>query len=67
MLGAFTGVVLLGLVNDVLPLRNTSTFWIDAVNGAIILIALVVSSSDGGHGGGNIGQGSFRRLRSRAP
>jgi simple sugar transport system permease protein len=40
MLGAFTGVVLLGLVNDVLVLRNTSTFWIDAVNGAIILIAL---------------------------
>ena len=39
MLGAFTGVVLLGLVNDVLVLRNTSTFWIDAVNGAIILIA----------------------------
>jgi simple sugar transport system permease protein len=40
MLGAFTGVVLLGMVNDVLVLRNTSTFWIDAVNGAIILIAL---------------------------
>ena len=31
MLGAFTGVVLLGLVNNVLVLRNTSTFWIDAV------------------------------------
>jgi simple sugar transport system permease protein len=40
MLGAFTGVVLLGLVNNVQVLRNTSTFWIDAVNGAIILIAL---------------------------
>jgi len=24
----------------VLVLRNTSTFWIDAVNGAIILLAL---------------------------
>ena len=43
MLGAFTGVVLLGLVNDVLVLRNTSTFWIDAVNGAIILVALVLA------------------------
>ena len=32
MVGAFTGVVLLGLVNDVLVLRNTSTFWIDAVD-----------------------------------
>jgi simple sugar transport system permease protein len=40
MIGAFTGVVLLGMVNDVLVLRNTSTFWIDAVTGAIILIAL---------------------------
>jgi simple sugar transport system permease protein len=43
MLGAFTGVVLLGLVNDVLVLRNTSTFWIDAANGAIILIALGIA------------------------
>jgi simple sugar transport system permease protein len=43
MVGAFTGVVLLGLVNDVLVLRNTSTFWIDAVNGAIILIALAIA------------------------
>ena len=43
MLGAFTGVVLLGLVNNVLVLRNTSTFWIDAANGAIILIALALA------------------------
>jgi simple sugar transport system permease protein len=40
MLGAFTGVVLLGLVNNILILNNTSTFWIDAANGAIILVAL---------------------------
>ena len=43
MVGAFTGVVLLGLVNNVLVLRNTSTFWIDAVNGAIILLALLLA------------------------
>jgi simple sugar transport system permease protein len=43
MVGAFTGVVLLGLVNNVLVLRNTSTFWIDAANGAIILLALVLA------------------------
>jgi simple sugar transport system permease protein len=43
MVGAFTGVVLLGMVNDVLVLRNTSTFWIDAVNGAIILLALALA------------------------
>jgi simple sugar transport system permease protein len=40
IIGAFTGVVLLGLVNNILVLNNTSTFWIDAANGAIILIAL---------------------------
>lgn len=43
MVGAFTGVVLLGMVNDVLVLRNTSTFWIDAVNGGIILLALLLA------------------------
>ena len=43
IIGAFTGVVLLGMVNDVLVLRNTSTFWIDAVNGAIILVALALA------------------------
>jgi ribose/xylose/arabinose/galactoside ABC-type transport system permease subunit len=31
------------LVNNVLVLRNTSTFWIDAANGAIILVALGVA------------------------
>jgi ribose/xylose/arabinose/galactoside ABC-type transport system permease subunit len=31
------------MVNDVLVLRNTSTFWIDAVNGAIILVALLLA------------------------
>jgi len=47
MVGAFTGVVLLGLVNNVLVLRNTSTFWIDAANGAIILIALGLARAIG--------------------
>src|ERR1700730_4522593 len=47
MIGAFTGVVLLGLVNNVLVLRNTSTFWIDAANGAIILIALGLARAIG--------------------
>src|SRR2546429_2209189 len=47
MLGALTGVVLLGMVNDVLVLRNTSTFWIDAVNGAIILVALALARALG--------------------
>jgi simple sugar transport system permease protein len=40
MFGAFTGVVLLGLVQNILVLSQIQTFWIDAANGAIILIAL---------------------------
>jgi simple sugar transport system permease protein len=42
MVGAFTGVVLLGLVQNVLVLRNTSTYWIDFAYGTIILLALVL-------------------------
>ena len=40
MIGALSGVVLLGLVQNVLVLSQIQTFWIDAANGAIILIAL---------------------------
>jgi len=40
MFGALTGVVLLGLVQNILVLSQIQTFWIDAANGAIILIAL---------------------------
>src|SRR5438270_3743577 len=40
MVGALTGVILLGLVQNVLVLSQIQTFWIDAANGAIILIAL---------------------------
>jgi simple sugar transport system permease protein len=40
MLGALTGVILLSLVTNILTLSNVSSTWIDAVDGAIILIAL---------------------------
>lgn len=43
IVGAFTGVVLLGLVQNVLVLSQVNTFWIDAANGAIILIALLLA------------------------
>jgi simple sugar transport system permease protein len=43
MLGAFTGVVLLGLVQNVLVLGQVNTFWIDAADGAIILVALLLA------------------------
>ncbi len=40
MVGALTGVVLLSLVTNILTLSDISSTWIDAVDGAIILIAL---------------------------
>jgi simple sugar transport system permease protein len=43
MFGAFTGVLLLYMIQDVLTLGGVPAEWIGALNGAIILIALVVS------------------------
>jgi simple sugar transport system permease protein len=40
MIGALTGVILLSLVTNILTISNISSTWIDAVDGAIILIAL---------------------------
>jgi simple sugar transport system permease protein len=40
MVGALTGVILLSLVTNILTLSSISSTWIDAVDGAIILIAL---------------------------
>src|SRR3989454_5538807 len=43
MLGALTGVILLALVTNILILSQIQTFWIDAANGLIILIALALA------------------------
>jgi simple sugar transport system permease protein len=43
MLGAFTGVLLLSLVQNVLQLANVSSFWISAADGAIIVLVLLVT------------------------
>jgi simple sugar transport system permease protein len=40
IIGALTGVILLALVTNILVLSQIQTFWIDAANGLIILIAL---------------------------
>lgn len=40
MVGTLTGVILLALVSNILILSQVQTFWIDAANGLIILIAL---------------------------
>ncbi len=41
LLGALTGVLLLGILQNVLTLSQVPTFWIDSVYGGIILLALV--------------------------
>jgi simple sugar transport system permease protein len=48
MLGAACGVVLLGLVQNILDLGNVSSYWIDAIDGGVILLALLVARGIGG-------------------
>ncbi|NUR69236.1 MAG: ABC transporter permease [Hamadaea sp.] len=48
MFGAFTGILLLFMIQNVLTLAGVPAQWIGALNGAIILIALVVSRITGG-------------------
>ena len=43
MFGAFTGVLLLYMIQNVLTLAGVPAQWIGALNGAIILVALMVS------------------------
>jgi simple sugar transport system permease protein len=43
MVGAATGVFLLGLVHNILDLANVSNYWILAINGAVILFALILA------------------------
>lgn len=48
MLGAASGVVLLGLVQNILDLGNVSNFWIEAISGSVILLALMMARGIGG-------------------
>jgi simple sugar transport system permease protein len=48
MVGAASGVVLLGLVQNLLDLENAPNYWIDAIDGAVILVALVLARVIGG-------------------
>jgi simple sugar transport system permease protein len=43
VVGAFTGILLLYLIQNVLTLAGVPAQWIDALNGAIILIALILA------------------------
>lgn len=48
MIGAASGVILLGIVQDILDLANVSNYWIEAINGAVILFALFLARIVGG-------------------
>ncbi len=42
--GVFLGTLLLGTLNNALPMINMSVFWQNAIQGAIILIAIIVNT-----------------------
>jgi simple sugar transport system permease protein len=48
MVGAFTGILLLFMIQNVLTLAGVPAQWIGALNGLIILAALIVSRITGG-------------------
>ena len=43
ILGALGGVILLGIISNILTLSNIETFWISATYGAIILLSLILT------------------------
>jgi simple sugar transport system permease protein len=48
MVGAASGVVLLGVVQNILDLENAPNYWIDAIDGGVILFALILARVIGG-------------------
>lgn len=47
ILGAMTGVLLLGVISNILTLSQVPSFWIEAVFGAVILAALILAKLTG--------------------
>ena len=43
MFGALTGVLLLGVISNILTLSQIQPFWIDAAFGGVILVALILA------------------------
>lgn len=43
LFGALCGVILLGIISNILTLSNIETFWISATYGAIILLSLIIT------------------------
>jgi len=48
MIGAASGVILLGFVQNILDLANVSNYWIEAIDGGVILFALFLARIVGG-------------------
>jgi len=48
MVGAASGVILLGLVQNLLVLENAPNYWVDAIDGGVILFALILARVIGG-------------------
>jgi simple sugar transport system permease protein len=48
MVGAASGVILLGIVQNILDLENAPNYWIDAIDGGVILFALILARVIGG-------------------
>jgi len=48
MVGAASGVILLGVVQNILELENAPNYWIDAIEGGVILFALILARVIGG-------------------
>lgn len=53
MIGALSGVLLLGIISNILTLSQVESYWIDACFGAIILISLIISRVAGGRQDGD--------------
>ncbi|MEU4746824.1 ABC transporter permease, partial [Actinosynnema sp. NPDC023658] len=43
LFGALSGVLMLGLIENILRLLSVNSFWIKAIYGAVIIVALVVT------------------------
>jgi simple sugar transport system permease protein len=48
MFGALTGVLLLGVISNILTLSQIQPFWIDAAFGGVILVALILAKLTSG-------------------
>ena len=48
MVGAASGVILLGVVQNILDLENAPNYWIEAIDGGVILLALFLARVIGG-------------------